>query len=102
MELGCVALLSWPLRQAGFPTLLWLDVPESFWRRDEHHVQVKGSLLGAGRCLPGLAALADLFFLRLWRKPPRFSRGVTASLGGAFPEVLASGNVDIPREAVGA
>lgn len=97
-----MTLLCWPLGQAVFPTLLWVDVLEGFWWRDEHHVQVKGSTLGAGRCPTGLAALTDLFFPRFCYKPVRFTREVAVSLGGTFLELLVSANVDVSGKAVGA
>lgn len=100
--MGRVPQHPWPSGQAALPTLLWLGVPESFWWGDEWPVQIKGSVLGAGWCLVGLTALADLLFLRPWDKPLRSPRDATVSLGGAFPEVLVLADVDVSGETVGA
>lgn len=102
MKLERGALLPRPLRQAIFPTLLWLGVPESLWWGDEGCVQIKGSLPELGRSRAGLNTLADLLFLRVWDEPLRFPWEMAISLGGAFPEVLVPTDMDISGKAVGA
>lgn len=102
MELGCGGRLPRPFGQAALCTLLWLGVPEGLRWGDESCVQVKGRLLGPDRSLAGLAALADLLFLRVCDGPLRLPWQVAISLGGALPEALVPTDVDISGEAVGA
>lgn len=83
------------------PPQLWLGVPEGLWGRNQCRV-CRHSQWGGSWSPAGMPALATLPLLRCRDRSLWPLRGVASFLGAASPEVLASADVDISGEAVGA